>query len=258
MESEKLCFQWNDFQTNLNTAFKNLREDNDFNDVTLACEDGLQVEAHKVVLAAASPVFQNLLRKNKHTHPLIYMRGMKSGDLLGIIDFMYGGEANVFQEHLDSFLAIAEELQLTGLTVKSEDQGKRHQETFPTSNPDLSVRVANVTKDRNCRVEKATKYPPTIDSNPPERAVTIKGEFSENVSQLDVQIESMMEMSQNLISQGTHRAHVCKTCGKEGMRNDIRKHIEGNHFKGLSFPCNLCGKTSKSRNALSNHKHRSH
>ena len=84
MESEKLCFQWNDFQTNLNTAFKNLREDNDFNDVTLACEDGLQVEAHKVVLAAASPVFQNLLRKNKHTHPLIYMRGMKSGDLLGI------------------------------------------------------------------------------------------------------------------------------------------------------------------------------
>ena len=258
MESEKLCFQWNDFQTNLNTAFKNLREDNDFNDVTLACEDGLQVEAHKVVLAAASPVFQNLLRKNKHTHPLIYMRGMKSRDLLGIIDFMYGGEANVFQEHLDSFLAIAEELQLTGLTVKSEDQGKRHQETFPTSNPDLSVRVANVTKDRNCRVEKATKYPPTIDSNPTERAVTIKGEFSENVSQLDVQIESMMEMSQNLISQGTHRAHVCKTCGKEGMRNDIRKHIEGNHFKGLSFPCNLCGKTSKSRNALSNHKHRSH
>ena len=66
MKSEKVCLKWNDFQGNLNIAFKNLREDNDFNDVTLACEDGSQVEAHKVVLAASSPVFQKLLRRNKH------------------------------------------------------------------------------------------------------------------------------------------------------------------------------------------------
>ena len=108
MKSEKVCLNWNDFQGNLNIAFKNLREDNDFNDVTLACEDGSQVEAHKVVLAASSPVFQKLLRRNKHIHPLIFMRGMKSRDLLAIVDFLYFGEANVFQEDLDSFLGIAE------------------------------------------------------------------------------------------------------------------------------------------------------
>ena len=49
--SEKLCLQWNDFQDNIKSAFGNLREDNDFTDVTLACEDGQQVEAHKVILA---------------------------------------------------------------------------------------------------------------------------------------------------------------------------------------------------------------
>ena len=32
-------------------AFGNLKEDNNFADVTLACEDGQQVEAHKVILA---------------------------------------------------------------------------------------------------------------------------------------------------------------------------------------------------------------
>ena len=53
--SEKLCLQWNDFKTNVNQAFGNLREDLDFADVTLACEDGRQVEAHKVILAASSP-----------------------------------------------------------------------------------------------------------------------------------------------------------------------------------------------------------
>ena len=80
--SEKLCLKWNDFQENVNTAFGNLREDTDFADVTLACEDGQQVEAHKVILTSSSPFFMQLLRKNKHPHPLIYMRGVKFEDLL--------------------------------------------------------------------------------------------------------------------------------------------------------------------------------
>ena len=49
--SEKLCLQWNDFKENVIFAFGSLREDNNFADVTLACEDGQQVEAHKVILA---------------------------------------------------------------------------------------------------------------------------------------------------------------------------------------------------------------
>ena len=122
--AEKLRLQWNDFQENIKSAFGNLREDNDFADVTLACEDGQQVEAHKVILAASSPFFQKLLGRNKHPHPLIYMRGVKSDDLLAIVDFLYRGEANVFQENLDSFLAIAEELQLKGLMGNTEEKVK--------------------------------------------------------------------------------------------------------------------------------------
>ena len=112
--SDKLCLQWNDFQENVKVAFGNLREDKNFTDVTLACEDGQQVEAHRVILAASSPFFKGLLERNKHPHPLIYMRGLKFEDLLAIVDFLYCGEANVFQENLDSFLSIAEELQLKG------------------------------------------------------------------------------------------------------------------------------------------------
>ena len=118
--SEKLCLQWNDFQENAISSFGNLREDVDFTDVTLACEDGKQVEAHKVILASSSPFFQNILNKNRHPHPLIYMRGVKSDDLSAVVDFLYKGEANVFQENLDTFLAIAEELQLKGLMGKTD------------------------------------------------------------------------------------------------------------------------------------------
>ena len=66
--SEKLCLKWNDFQINVNTAFGSLREDTEFADVTLACEDGQQIEAHKVILAASSPFFQGLLKTGTLTH----------------------------------------------------------------------------------------------------------------------------------------------------------------------------------------------
>ena len=43
------------------------------------------------------------------------MRGMEFTNLNAIIDFLYYGEANIYQENLDNFLKIARELKLTGL-----------------------------------------------------------------------------------------------------------------------------------------------
>ena len=118
--SEKFSLQWSNFRSNVCSAFQDLREDKDFTDVTLACEDGQQLEVHKVILASASSFFRNILKTNKHTHPIIFLRGLKSEDLVAVdVDYIYKGEADVFQENLDSFLSIAKDLQLKGLT---EDQ----------------------------------------------------------------------------------------------------------------------------------------
>ena len=48
---------------------------------------------------------------------MLYMRGIKAKDLEAIVDFIYHGEANIYQEDLDGFLALAEELQLKGLAT---------------------------------------------------------------------------------------------------------------------------------------------
>ena len=115
MSSDKFCLRWNDFESNISVAFRELREDKDFFDVTLACEEE-QVQAHKVILAACSPFFRGILKKNQHAHPLLYMRNVKHTDLLAVLNFMYHGEVNVAQEDLNSFLAVAEELKVKGLT----------------------------------------------------------------------------------------------------------------------------------------------
>ena len=88
---EKLLLQRNDFKDSVTFSFRELRNDKEFSDVTLACEDGQQVEAHKVVLTSSSPFFRDLLKKNKHPHPLLYMRGLKSEDLVAMVDFLYFG-----------------------------------------------------------------------------------------------------------------------------------------------------------------------
>ena len=91
--SEKLCLQWNDFKANVNSAFGRLRDDKEFTDVTLACEDGQQMVAHKVILAASSPIFENILQRNKLPHPMIFLNGFQSQALLAILDFLYFCEA---------------------------------------------------------------------------------------------------------------------------------------------------------------------
>jgi hypothetical protein len=56
MSTEKFCLRWNDFENNISSAFRELRDDKDFFDVTLACDDE-QLQAHKVILSACSPFF---------------------------------------------------------------------------------------------------------------------------------------------------------------------------------------------------------
>jgi len=113
--SEKFCLKWNDFEKNISGAFREIREDKDFFDVTLACDDD-QLQAHKVILSACSPFFRTILRRNKHDHPLLYLKGVKYADLVSVLNFMYHGEVNVAQEELNSFLAVAEDLKVKGLT----------------------------------------------------------------------------------------------------------------------------------------------
>jgi len=132
--AEKFCLRWNDFESNISLAFRELREDKDFFDVTLACDDD-QIQAHKVILSACSPFFRTILKRNRHEHPLLYLKGVKYIDLMAVLNFMYHGEVNVAQEELNSFLAIAEDLKVKGLTQSKSEEAPRQQLEDKTPKP---------------------------------------------------------------------------------------------------------------------------
>jgi len=125
--TDNFCLRWNDFAENVSGAFKELRSESDFFDVTLSCTDSgsRTLQAHKVILSACSNFFKSTFRQqtnaNKHPNPYIYLRGVNYNDLTSILDFIYNGEVNVAQEELNSFLAVAEELQIKGLTNRDSN-----------------------------------------------------------------------------------------------------------------------------------------
>ena len=206
-----------------------------------------------MILAASSPFFQRILKKNKHSHPLIYLKGMKSDDLTAIVDFLYFGEASVYQENFESFLAIAEELQLKGLEGSKDQQESKEaeplepKEAYETNSTRLSSITEQIetetTYEHNKTGSNALALPKTslFSAN---LQVRLRNRATSNLQELDDTIKTMMETSENMIKVGKkqRRAKICKVCGKEGYSSDIKRHVEANHLEGVSVPCNLCDK----------------
>jgi len=122
-ESEKYCLKWNDFTSNLSSAFSELRDDEDFFDVTLLTEES-EIRCHKLILGACSPHFRQIIKRlTAVQNPAIYLRGVRHEDIKNILEFMYLGEVNVAQEDLDSFLSVAQDLCIKGLTQQDGSGG---------------------------------------------------------------------------------------------------------------------------------------
>jgi len=184
--SEKFCLRWNDFESNISGAFRELREDKDFFDVTLACDDD-QMQAHKVILSACSPFFRSILRRNKHEHPLLYLKGVKYTDLVSVLTFMYQGEVNVAQEELNSFLAVAEDLKVKGLTQNySETKVK-------TPRPSVTGQAKPYAKDppdRNPPPKRSQPQPPLPAPRARAPPPTAYQEENDEIQEVDPVVKS--------------------------------------------------------------------
>ena len=89
-----------------------------------------------MILSAGSPFFQNILKNNPHSKPLIYLKGVKFSELQFVPSFIYKGEATVTRSDVCSFLAVAEDLELKGLSKEYMSDGTSDQfenQTEPAS-----------------------------------------------------------------------------------------------------------------------------
>ena len=267
--ADKLCLKWNDFSQNIVNSYLELRNDNDFSDVTLVCEGNQQIEAHRTILAASSPFFNTVLKQNKHSHPMIYMRGLKIKDLVSMMEFIYHGEATVLQEDLDGFLALAKELQLKGLAASKNEEGFKN-ESRDTFDQPINIKAnnenipkQNYTDKENIKREINPSLNDPLENVASETTVVDKHSLSMSTSKtsenkredLRATIDSMME---RVYGPGGEKAVKCKVCGRETKkRTQMARHVEI-HMTGVSYSCNMCEAVKGSCNSLNVHKSRVH
>ena len=256
--TERLCLRWGEFQKHTSSAFAEFRRSRDFSDVTLACEDGREVEVHKIILASSSSFFKRLFERQKHPHPFIFMRGLKPEDLEALVDFMYFGEATVPQENLEAFMSLATELKVKGL-----DFGENRSKDYISPNSTFAKRTAveDIEGVKNRREELDSdedgnriqeKFATFDGEKGPKREFEDGAKFQ--LDELNTRIKSMMMSSENRFGQKNERGRICKVCGKEGKISLVMEHIEAKHISGFSHSCHLCGFTTNTRSSLGAHK----
>ena len=84
MHQEHFTLIHTDFNKDLVSSLSDYFTDTILTDVILVSDKQIPFKAHKFVLSASSPVMKDLLLSNPHSHPLIYLRGVKQQELLSI------------------------------------------------------------------------------------------------------------------------------------------------------------------------------
>ncbi|CRK93310.1 CLUMA_CG006853, isoform B [Clunio marinus] len=125
MEEFALCWNKLKFAENLSTGFQTLFDRGDFVDCTIAC-DGQLLQCHKLVLAICSPYFKEIFINNPCRHPIIILKDVSYSIMSELLQFMYQGEVNVKQAELQSFMSIAESLQIKGLATNTNNNNNNN------------------------------------------------------------------------------------------------------------------------------------
>ena len=76
MHQEKYSLVWQTYSDHLKSMMKELMENEEFSDVTLITEDKKQIKANINILSACSLVFKDILKKERNSSAIMYLRGI--------------------------------------------------------------------------------------------------------------------------------------------------------------------------------------
>jgi len=183
-------------------------------------------------------------------------------------------QVDIPQEGLESFLALATDLSIKGLTEAGGANTSRQQENIEV--PEVSKQNKNKQKEKQviAKMEEEnitdeseisgevyeTKFTPAVETKEElsssvalanyETSLTKTDEFSTIEEQILVMIE---------------KADIgwrCKMCNKvdttKNSKFNLKRHVEGVHMEGGCHPCEQCGVTLKTRDSLKKHMARRH
>ena len=291
MSSEVYNLAWIDFESSSGKMSRNLLNDQNFSDVTLACGGGKQFQVHKVIISACSSFFQNILLKNPHPHPLIYLNGLDGDCLESVIQFMYLGQTEVKHEDLDHFIKVAKDLQVSGLNhdvLSKETQiisqeklaeqldevsqgflenSKFHQQMEDVSHGFLEDSSFHKDDDAESKIECKPNVVVDVsrgfleDSNSPrysDEVIEINPIYPQMIDNTacESRPKNLLTFHRDTKHQG--QMYSCEKCERQfTQKKNLKVHFESQH-EGKVYPCNLCDAKYSAPTNLSRHKNKFH
>ena len=245
MNQEKYSLKWKTYSDHLKSMMQELMMNEDFSDVTLVTEDKMQIKANMNILSACSPVFKDILKKEKNSSQIMYLRGIQFSEMESIMQYIYLGEATFFEERMDEFLDVAKSLEIKGLCNIKADTSDEPNDEPPLCDQDISTNdVKEETLTSSSIQEQAQQ----------ERIRAVVGVNKKFECEQCHKTYSRREKLY-LHKQSAHEGvkYACDQCDYKSTRQDIlTSHIQSLH-EGVKYPCDECVYQATTQGALNTH-----
>ena len=236
-------------RTNLKTEFTN----NDLTDVTLVSDDLKPIQAHRFILGACSLVLKELLLKNPHPDPIIYLKGVDYEELKYILHFVYLGEVKVPKDSIKKFLDIGQELQIEKIN--------ENQVEFSKNREDFEKRTTDAIEDDvikyNHEENEHTSLNP-FACNSIEKIVDFSKRFNTNAKEEQRKFSSLERSSNQRTETEDASRYFCDSCHYEASKQSHLKTHQQSIHEGIRYSCDTCNYKATTTRTLKRHQESVH
>ena len=224
---EMYTLHWHSYSDHLREALNEMMISNEFADVTLVTDDKEEIRAHRNILSACSPVFKDMLQNNRsNTESVIDLRGIQHSEMESIMEFIYLGEARIYEDRMTEFLIALKNLEIKELSTLIETN--QYEEPTQTHG-----------NDANVEPQTCTTKPMTLNISTSNRITRVDC-LNYSCNKCDKQFKSQGNLTRHIKSAHEGVIYSCNECEyKASDKGNLTKHIQSIH-EGVKYSCNQC------------------
>ena len=260
--------KWKSHQSHTQSLLSELISSQEFADVTLVCNDFKQLKAHKFMLSSSSTVFKSILQSDKE-HPFIYLRGIKTHDMMAILQFIYVGEATFHQDQMKDFLQVGKDLGIQELkeyqAINAQTMDQWNAEGFVGRSSNASRLINNIATNPDSKPtypndSYLVKYNPKLSTKlkvkteSRDKAITEyagRDQFPCDVCNKVYYTLSGMLQHKDSIHEG--KKYGCDECSYQATRQfQLGEHKKAMHTN-TTYQCSTCNWTTRWKTHMSTH-----
>ena len=228
---QKFNLSWNEYESHLSRLMRDLMMKTDLSDFTLICEDS-SFQVHKVVLAACSEVFTEIIKQTPGSNSVIYLRGIPAKQMETLVEFMYLGQAQLLQADIEEFINTARDLKIRGIEQDygDDDVDESFVKSLSTKDEKMELEQNSIHRDLSEDTENTS-----ILSPPKQQGKQPKKSGSLECLECHMMFSRIGHLNRHrrAIHQGL-RPHQCNFCiYSASTHSNLKMHIKAKHPEGV-------------------------